>query len=67
MDPRPLKFWAICAAVVLIATQVWYWADWSVSDLVNSLIFLVSVASALALIALGVLAVLRRGPRFRAR
>lgn len=47
------------AAIVLVlgvfaVTQVWYWEDVDVSDGVNTLVFLLSVTSAIALLVLAV-------------
>jgi hypothetical protein len=44
----------VLALVVFAVTQVWYWEDTKVSDSVNTLLFLLSVASAIALLVLAV-------------
>ena len=49
---RSLGAAIVLALVVFAVTQVWYWEDTNVSDSVNTLLFLLSVASAIALLVL---------------
>ena len=51
---RSLGAAIVLALVVFAATQVWYWEDVDVSDGVNTLVFLLSVASAVTLLGLAV-------------
>lgn len=56
----------VLALVVFAATQVFYWEDVDVSDGVNSLVFLLSVAAAVTLLVLAVRAIRNRQPSSRA-
>jgi hypothetical protein len=51
---RSLGAAIVLALTVFAVTQVWYWEDPAVSDSVNTLVFLLSVASAIALLVLAV-------------
>lgn len=62
---RSLGVTIVLALIVFAATQVLYWEDIDVSDGVNTLVFLLSVASAVVLLVLTVRAIRNRPPKSR--